>query len=177
MKITRCLDCNSTNVSPAYDAENGISGLYSCEDCEILRNEGEFVADIKEEAVWDIVSLLMVGNRLSSMIKVMFCSNNLVWLSVPHSVYELAKSEAETIYVTDKLEDCYIWAYILKDKGTLTAHYGTKEINFNLDDLRNGWLKFIANCPQQYANVMSENYEYKDLFPLILFTLFGYCDM
>ena len=37
-----CPSCGSTNVYPCWDAETDTYGLYSCEDCEIMRDEDDF---------------------------------------------------------------------------------------------------------------------------------------
>lgn len=66
--IRICPECGSTNVAPCWDAETDTYGLYSCEDCEVMRDEKEFIpkgfkenGEIKKEALIQLRKEITLG--------------------------------------------------------------------------------------------------------------------
>lgn len=92
------------------------------------------------------------------------------WFEVKTAFIPLSKVSAKRSLCREER-----WADALLNGGYIIVYdpEEDEEHKVTLEDIIKGFEKFIFDCPEQYANMMTENYDFYDADCLLQIVIFG----
>lgn len=92
------------------------------------------------------------------------------WFEVKTAFIPLSKVSAKRSLCREER-----WADALLNGGYIIVYdpEEDEEYKVKMEDIIKGFEKFIFDCPEQYANMMTENYDFYDCDSLLQIVIFG----
>lgn len=176
IRIKRCPECGSNYVAPCYDAENGISGLYSCEKCEVMRGSNEFVVEIEKTLAEDVIFALCQKLDVVNILATALYGSCWCYGKTPKEMNEYVE-EAKMLGIDTEnwcREDK--WAYILNQEGGyiyICDVEEDEEYKLTLEMLRKAWLTVLVKYPNVYNSIVNGQDDIIDNDTVLQVALFG----